>query len=476
MNRSFILFAFMLLAMAACNSFDPSFVANESKGEKTSTDSFRIPHSTTPLSQEEAVKVARQFSALNGVQTKANGAKEVSSVYAIENNQGNPAMYAVNYGKDDGFVIVNTSRKYFPVLAFSEKGHYAQDRNSSGLDIWINEQKTMIEAAETLPLDSLTVVSRSWLNYEKNNTTTKVQTKSGNTYMPFRDSAIAEWELEGYECMDLETSAMYLNPIIYNEWCELAEEQSNTNYDYMESAVVLYYTTENTSQIGPFLSTTWGRYEPYNEGLNQINGLYPPAACSIVAMSQIMRYYEWPTSYSWSSMYNNTASYYQKLLYYNLGEAANTTYNLNGSHASIYNVRNAITNNQFNYNASVISHSLSVVESNILNGKPVFMQGQQDSSAHAWVCDGRQTNTLAIHLTLMVFTPDDRYSQLMGGHGYYSDSNTYKYYHMNWGEEGDADGWFYNDSVAFSGYLYNTWISFNFSSNRLDIVNISPDN
>ncbi len=474
MNRSFILFAFMLLAMAACNSFDPSFVANESKGEKTSTDSFRIPHSTTPLSQEEAVKVARQFSALNGVQTKANGAKGVSSVYTIKNNQGNPAMYAVNYGKNDGFVIVNTSRKYFPVLAFSEKGHYAQDRNSSGLDIWINEQKTMIEAAETLPLDSLTVVLRSWLNYEKNNTTTKVQTKSGNTYMPFRDSAIAEWELEGYECMDLQTSGMYLNPIIYNEWCELAEEQSNPNYDYMESAVVLYYATQNTSQVGPFLSTTWGHYAPYNQLVSPYTG--NSAGHSIAAMAQIMRYYQWPTIYPWSTMSDTTATYYTQLLYYNLNRDAQTD---SQGETVINNLKNAITGNQYHYNysASIVNHSLSTAKSNINSGKPVYMQGETaQHDKHAWVCDGLQTYTMAIHLILMVYTLDDDYSQVMGGGGYYSDSNTYEYLHMNWCEKGSGNGWFSGDNSSFSGYMNNVWTQNNYSSSRKDIVNITPNN
>lgn len=465
----------LLLALVACSSLDQLTDTDPISKKQNENNSLLITHSFDPLSKEEAIKVAQRFTSLIGIQTKANGAKDVESVCSITDNQGNPSMYAINFGNDNGFAIVNTSKKYFPVLAFSETGHFSQDRNASGLDIWINEQITLINAAKTLPLDSLTDITKSWLNYEKRTPNT-YQTKAGDSFLPFRDSAIAEWELDGYECLDLETSAMYLNPIIYNEWCELAEEQSNPNYDYMETAVVLYYASESTTQHGPFISTTWGRYEPYNEGLNQINGEYPPAACSIVAMSQIMRYHEWPTSYYWSTMNNNTASYYQKLLYYNLGEAANTTYNLNGSHASIYNVRNAITSNQFDYNASVITHSLQVVENNILSGKPVFMQGQDNSTAHAWVCDGRQAYTPSIHLILMIYTPDDDYSQAMGGNSYYSDSNTYKYYHMNWGEEGDADGWFYSDNVAFSGYLYNVLISFNYSSNRLDIVNISPDN
>lgn len=103
------------------------------------------------------------------------------------------------------------------------------------------------------------------------------------------------------------------------------------------------------------------------------------------------------------------------------------------------------------------------------------MQGKEtEGEAHAWVCDGLKTYTTAIYLALMVYTVDDKYMQAENS-SWYSDSNSYEYLHMNWGEDGDANGWFSGDNVAFSGYLYNTLIQFNFSSNRKDIINITPD-
>lgn len=48
--------------------------------------------------------------------------------------------------------------------------------------------------------------------------------------------------------------------------------------------------------------------------------------------------------------------------------------------------------------------------------------------------------------------------------------------HMNWGEDGGANGWFSGDSVAFSGYVWTSWVQFNYSSDRKDIVNIIPNN
>lgn len=471
MKHGYHLFFFLMIVIASCNSLE-QVVDNQSDAKNAMSD-YRVTHSMAPLSKEDAVKVSLQFVASTGSRTKGGTSIEVESVCVIDDNQGTPIMYAVNYGSNDGFAIVNTSRKFFPILAFSETGHYSKDRNRSGLDVWLEGQKAMIAAAESLPLDSLREVNRSWLNYETRSCA-NVPTKSSGL-MPFRDSAVIAWTSQGYECMTLEDASMYLAPSIYNQWCELAEEQSDPTYDYMESAVVLYYGTNSNTQFGPLLSTTWGQYEPYNEGLQTINGYYPPAGCSIAAMAQIMRYYSWPTTYSWSLMSNNSATYDTKQLYYNLGQDAQTTYTLTKSTTNINNLKNAITGNNYHYNASVAMHSYSTARSNIISGKPVFMQGEENTDAHAWVSDGAKTITTAIHLVLMVYTPDHLYSQAEDG-GYYSDSESSEYLHMNWGEDGDANGWFYGDNVAFSGYLYNTLIQFNYATNRKDIVNITPNN
>ena len=475
MKQMFLVIMGLLMIMVSCDTVDQ---ANNSRlQEKALKSEFRILHSMNPLTQEEAILVAHRFSELNETLTKANQTKTPESVYAIEGSSEVPAMFAVNYGVNDGFVIINTSKKYYPILAYSETGHFSQNKTPSGLDIWLDEQKTLIEAAERLPLDSLKEITKMWKNYEIE-TFSEISTKAEDDTLSFRDAAIAEWEANGFECMDLATSSMYLDPTVYSLWCSLAQAQSNPNYNYMQSAVVLYYGTTNTTQVGPLLSTTWGQWEYYNDRIPMINNVRPPAGCSIAAMAQIMRYHQWPTIYPWSTMSNNAATYYTKVLYYNLGRDAQTTYTQYSSTTNINDLKNAITGNNYHYhyNASVANHSYATTKSNINNYKPVFMQGLDSSSgrAHAWVCDGLKTYTTAIYLALMVYTVDEKYMQAENS-SWYSDSNSYEYLHMNWGEDGDANGWFSGDNVAFSGYLYNTLIQFNFSSNRKDIINITPD-
>ena len=102
------------------------------------------------------------------------------------------------------------------------------------------------------------------------------------------------------------------------------------------------------------------------------------------------------------------------------------------------------------------------------------MQGSDssDGSAHAWVCDGYKSNNYTDTYLLVILPPDEPYT-LADGY-IYNDYYLTSYLYMNWGEDGDANGWFYSDNVAFSGYLYGALIQFNYSSNRKDIVNITP--
>ncbi|MBQ3743044.1 MAG: C10 family peptidase [Bacteroidales bacterium] len=429
MKQLFFVFAALLMIMVSCDTINQSMDIRLQVDDPD--NQFRIPHSMAPLSQEDAILVARRFVAMNENQTKSSYTKTPESVYSIEGSSDNPAVFAINYGDNDGFVIVNASKKYFPILAYSETGHFSENRNPSGLDVWLEEQRSLIETAENLPIDSLKEITKAWRDYEIN-TTSRIPTKAEDDTLTFRDEAIAEWEANGFECMDLATSSLYLNPTVYSLWCSLAQQQSNPNYNYMQSAVVLYYGTTSTPQVGPLLSTTWGQWEPYNDRIPMINNERPPAGCSIAAMAQIMRYHQWPTLYPWSTMSNSTATYYTKVLYYNLGRDAQTSYSLSGSSTNINNLKNAITGSSYHYhyNASVANHSYATTKSNINNYKPVFMQGYDSSSgeAHAWVCDGVKTYTTAIYLALMVYTVDDKYMQAENS-SWYSDSNSYEYLH-----------------------------------------------
>ena len=462
------------ISIIGCNTIENE--DNRFSDSMSDSTQYLIPQETQTLTVEDAAKVAMKFQlSLNGANnTKATNKSEVESIYEINDDSGSSAMYAVNFNDGRGFVLVGATKNFYPILAYSDKGNFSSHRDQSGMDIWINQQKQLISCAKSLPADSVKVFHNDWLHFEKTSSDTPV-TKTGDLWS-LRTAAVSYWQGQGYDCIDLGLGANYLPSDVYADWCNYAEMMSDSDYDYMLSAFIIHKSINNNSQIGPLMATTWGQDSPYNALLTPINGELPRAGCSIAAMAQIMRYYEWPTIYNWSSMSNSTGTTATAQLYRDLGLDAQTNYGLNGSSTTINNLRQAITGSQYNYHytASVVDHSYSTTVANINSYKPVYMQGRDpsDGSDHAWVCDGYKSNYTDESYMLVILPPDEPYT-VVDGYAY-DDYHLTTYLYMNWGEDGDANGWFYSDNVAFSGYLYNTLIEFNFSSLRKDIVNITP--
>lgn len=179
---------------------------------------------------------------------------------------------------------------------------------------------------------------------------------------------------------------------------------------------------------GPLLTTTWNQ-EPY---YNLLCPTGTPTGCVATAMSQIMRYHQWPqngkgwhkyehptygtqyanfeeTPYAWASMPNELTSgstYDEKVavatLCYHAGVSVNMNYATDGSGAFSRDVLYALTN-YFNYDPTIIqmytfnpnaqTDWINMVKAEIDAGRPIYYSGSSNASGgHAWVCDGYNDN------------------------------------------------------------------------------------
>ena len=224
---------------------------------------------------------------------------------------------------------------------------------------------------------------------------------------------------------------------------------------------------KSTSSIGPLLTTTWNQGAGWNQYCPADNagaGGHAYVGCVAVAMAQVMKYWDYPTTgvgsysynhstygtlsadfgsttYNWSSMSDNSADQYNALLLYHCGVSVNMNYGTTGSSSSSTDARNALVN-YFDYKTTC-SNKLkyqytnanweNLIKNNLDNGMPVFYSGGNGNSSHAFVCDG------------------------------YQNSN---YFHFNWGWGGVLDGYFYLSSL--------TAASFDFTSSQMAIVGIEP--
>lgn len=222
---------------------------------------------------------------------------------------------------------------------------------------------------------------------------------------------------------------------------------------------------------GPLLQTTWDQ-SPY---YNQLCPTGTPTGCVATAMSQIMKYHNWPASgngwhkythstygiqyanfeyqnYDWLNMTNsltststNTEKEAIATLCYHAGVSVNMNYAADGSGAYSADVLYALTSyfkydpssiNIYDFDANNQTEWINQIKTEIDAGRPVYYSGSSDASGgHAWVCDG------------------------------YDDNN---YLHINWGWGGIANGYFQASAMNPGSY--------NFSESNGMITGIMPGN
>jgi len=214
--------------------------------------------------------------------------------------------------------------------------------------------------------------------------------------------------------------------------------------------------TISSISVEPLIQTQWDQGCYYNQlcpsdAQSSYCG-HVPTGCTITAMAQIMKYWNYPTkgtgshsyshptygnlsadfgstTYLWSQMPNSVTSPNDAIatLMYQCGVSLETDYAPGGSTA--FNPREALVQ-YFNYssNAMLVDRSsfstidwVRILKSELDLKHPIWYQGS-GSVGHAFVCDG------------------------------YQDAD---YFHFNWGWGGANDGYFYINNLNPSDYSFN---------------------
>ncbi len=250
-------------------------------------------------------------------------------------------------------------------------------------------------------------------------------------------------------------------------------KQNNLQPDIATTAswqnLSLKSTAIETTSVEPLIQTQWDQGCYYNS-LCPADAQSPycghvPTGCTITAMSQIMKYWNYPTkgtgshsyshptygnlsanfgstTYQWSQMPNSVISPNNAVatLMYHCGVSLDVDYSPNAS--SAWDPRDALVQ-YFNYssNAMLVNRSgfstsewINLLKSELDLRHPIWYQGS-GLVGHAFICDG------------------------------YQDAD---YFHFNWGWSGSSDGYFY------LGNLNPGWYTFN--ENQSALIGIIPGN
>ena len=229
------------------------------------------------------------------------------------------------------------------------------------------------------------------------------------------------------------------------------------------------FVDRDTITYGPYIPVRWGQDWPYNKACPIQNGKRTKAGCVATAIAQIMTYYKHPTS---MTIYDTYSVYEQDLDWTNInkhvytesttstvcsqctvsgwhnvigalvaqiGREVNMWYTDSVSCALSENVASALTS--FGYTCDPFrNYANTTVTSSIKSGKLVYMCGAVAGAniGHAWIVDGyRRVHALHRECTRPM-------SQLFWTELRRWTTDDY-YYHINWGWNGDSNGYFLID-------------------------------
>ncbi|MHA7056609.1 C10 family peptidase [Aquimarina sp. M1] len=409
-NTYLVLFVILL---ASCQKDDENFdlLLNDQLNQED----------TNFLNQSEAVSIANEiFSSKTKSYSRrifsTNGKKRgIFNVVPIGLDESKTSYYIINYS-NGGFIIISADKRAFPVLAFSEENNF----------------DTEVEAYPSLLVDWLESQNEYIEDVRNNN-------QADSLIFASKDS----WNIDDIE--------IYISSKLDNsESFSLSKSQNPA-------------TGTLSFQYGPLLLTNWGQGVGYNNsapflGCSNYSNGRAPTGCVATAMSQIMKHYQYPSTYNWGEMANNTGSDETSRLMKDAGNSVGMDWGCNGSGAETEDAASALKNTFGYLSANYKDFSISTALSELGDDYPVILRGgERDTvwlifnvyeNGHAWVCDGIREYNVTV--------------QIPGPRGPITVSSKAWTYHMNWGWSGTFNGWYSgdwrvnNDSFSYeAGMIYN---------------------
>lgn len=395
----------ILLASFSCNEGDDQKPAKPVE----TWDLKTIQADPNFVSMEYASQLAPRVSKLytRGKGTafgKVAAVQKVAQSLSIE-EQDIPYYYVFNY-EGGGWAIISSDRRTAPLLAFGTEGQFTPADPGSASIVWEGTTKEIIKDFRR-PKDEVS-----------------------------DDLAVtSEWTT--LECVP--------DPV-----------RVGNNGKVADCHPLDEFVSQQT--VGPLVVTEWGQGCNYNSACPVISGGpcgHALTGCVATAMSQVIRYWQYPAAYNYAAMSNTSGNTSVAALMAAAGGAVGMDYGAGASSANTADVDDALRGS-FGYGSASFTNygsgTYMTVQSNLSANRPVILAACVDQDAilgipynyddcHAWVCDGfQQSNYIG-------------YSVL--------------WFHMNWGWSGSNNGW----------YQYNNWYVSGvgtFQYNQRAVVNIQP--
>lgn len=360
------------------------------------------------------------------------------NISTVKDENGEPALYIVNFDNNGGFVVVSAKREINPVLAWNTEGQYVNTLNS-GVQIWQDHMVKAIQNADAQEDSVKQINKRIWASMANEKVPEAITPMSANSSDEWTIAQqilrehLMEWKNDGVDCYplkDWEPRLQHYGP-----------EKTYRNFDWEECAYVVERVS-NVRKDDIFIKTKWGQEYGFNYYCPKQNGQWPLAGCVPVACGQLMYYYRFPSNYDWDNMALNSATDASALLIAELGDAMNAKYGIDRTDVYIEECIKYLKSIGYNCHEEM-SLNVAKMEQSMLNHKPILMRLTREDDyfidQHRIVVGGVGISEINIVDDIMTFTTATKYETVASECIH---SSRTVYFYLNWGWHGINDAFY----------------------------------
>lgn len=361
-----------------------------------------------------------------------------------------PLLYVVNWGNNNGYIVVSANKKSTPVVAFADTGSFDPEIDLASKS-YIEGYKDQVREAYKDMSDSLRLkYALEWSVFEKtelDSLSAKTRTSGTNIDQMIQDEINKKIDL-GYTYIGKITGAShYLPADEYQALIMDVSTHTDPAYDY-EEVSLFFIKSFNHEQIGPLMGTKWHQGEPFNvDAPNNIAGCVP------IAVAQIAYYHKYPAKYNWSEIYPNPIlNSAFKYFITDIRNLCRVEYESDGTQSNYDKAYKAFQSLGYVVNKGGLPDFIKL-RNEIKARNPVYIRGENylGDNGHAWVCEGYQNIRYEGVISMIA---DSKYGPTRANASYtdYSffvyppsslDQDLYgEFYYMNMGWGGINNGWY----------------------------------
>ena len=459
----------IIVGFSSCSE-EPSLQKNNELDLLQFKNSFFEETDSVKVNKSEVANVVNEI--FNNLQTRSLNL----SIETVSDSIGKPLYHVVNVGDRQGFIIISATKNFFPVLAYSYRGNFKiGDSMPNGILKWKRLTTRMLEESPDFSYEEKNKFRYFWKRYElKEKEKTEQDIRGALEYQEMKEimkTQRQKLEAKGYEIYSADSD-------VFSGYKQLDEEISQyvrecIHPEYQEYWNILTFVARPTRpeiiEVPNFIETEWAQMPGYNISFPYVNLSPAYVGCGPLAVGQAMRYYEYPKSFNWQDMPLKAPTRTTSDFLYEVAKKCRAKFGEHGTETEQIDCASALRS--YGYQVSYGVHVGAHAWNDILNKKPVLMRAKPESIDdynHAWIASGGRKEEFDDSFEVWTFMNRTEFKKVYSFP--YGDMYTNYYFYMNWGWNGQYNG-FYND---YDIVVKKPEGEIKYSLERTDIYNVTP--